>query len=78
MILPLTDVHEACAIADRLKMELAEQLPCGRTVTVSIGVASCGKKAGTYRDVVERADAALYEVKKSGKNRVLAVEAGGA
>jgi two-component system cell cycle response regulator len=70
LILPLTDVHEAGATANRLKMELAERLPGGRTVTVSIGVASCGKKTGTYRDLVEKADAALYQVKRSGKNRV--------
>ena len=57
-------------------MELAERLPDGRTVTVSIGVASCGKKTGTYRELVEKADAALYQVKRSGKNRVVVVADG--
>lgn len=71
VILPMTDATEAGAIAVRLNRELAERLPDGRTVTVSIGVASCGKKTGTSRDLVERADAALYQVKRSGKNRVL-------
>jgi len=70
VILPLTDTHEAGAIAHRLNKQLAELLPDGRTVTVSIGVASCGKTTRTYRDLVEMADAALYVVKKSGKNRV--------
>lgn len=70
VILPLTDVQEAALIANRLKMELATQLPDGRTVTVSIGVASCGKKIETFQDLVEKADEALYNVKKSGKNRV--------
>jgi len=74
VILPLTDVHEACVIADRLKMELAERLPGGRTLTVSIGVASCGEKAGTYRDLIEKADAALYQAKRSGKNRVVVAD----
>ena len=76
VILPLTDVHEAGVIANRLKMELVERLPGGWTVTVSIGVASCGKKTGTCRDLVEKADAALYQVKRSGKNRVLVVADG--
>ena len=71
VILPLTDIHEAGVIANRLKVELAERLPGGRTVTVSIGVASCGKKTGTYRDLVEKADAALYQAKRGGKNRVV-------
>jgi two-component system, cell cycle response regulator len=73
VILPLTDVLEAGAIACRLHMELAELLPSGRTVTVSVGVASCGKTTGTYCDLVEKADAALYQAKKSGKNRVVMV-----
>jgi diguanylate cyclase (GGDEF)-like protein len=78
VILPMTEVHAACVIANRLKMELAERLPGGRTVTVSIGVASCGRKARTYRDVVEKADAALYQAKGSGKNRVVVADGQGA
>jgi diguanylate cyclase (GGDEF)-like protein len=76
VILPLTDVPEAGVIANRLNREMTERLPGGRTVTVSIGVASCGKKIGTYRDLVEKADAALYQVKRSGKNRVVVVADG--
>jgi diguanylate cyclase (GGDEF)-like protein len=78
VILPLTDVREAGLIAERLKSEMAKRLPDGRTVTVSIGVASCGEKTTTYRELVEKADAALYQVKKSGKDRVLVVEDGDA
>jgi diguanylate cyclase (GGDEF)-like protein len=70
VILPLTDVHEAGVIANRIRAEMAEHLPDGRTVTVSIGVASCEKMIKTYRDLVEMADGALYNVKRSGKNRV--------
>lgn len=70
VILPLTDIHEAGEIAQRMKKEMAERLPDGQIVTVSIGVASCGKTTRTYRDLVEKADAALYHVKRSGKNRV--------
>ena len=71
VILPLTDIHEAGAIANRLKIELTERIPCGRIVTVSIGVAACGKKIRTYRDLVEKVDAALYQAKGGGKNRVV-------
>jgi diguanylate cyclase (GGDEF)-like protein len=76
VILPLTDVHEAGVIAKRLIAELAQHLPDGKTVTVSIGVASCGKETGTYQYLVEKADAALYEAKRSGKNRVVVVANG--
>ncbi|MBT1075830.1 GGDEF domain-containing protein [Geobacter grbiciae] len=71
VILPFTDIHEAGTIANRLKMELAEPLPGGQTVTVSIGVASCGKTTKTHQELVEKADAALYQAKRSGKNCVL-------
>ncbi|MGB8658389.1 MAG: GGDEF domain-containing protein [Candidatus Zixiibacteriota bacterium] len=76
VILPLTDVHEAGEFANRLKVELVKRLPGGRTVTVSMGVASCGKKTGRYRDLVEKADAALYQAKRSGKNGVVVVADG--
>jgi diguanylate cyclase (GGDEF)-like protein len=76
VILPLTDVHEAGVVTNRLKMELVEHLPGGRTVTVSMGVASCGKDTGTYRDLVEKADAALYQAKRSGKDRVVVIAEG--
>jgi diguanylate cyclase (GGDEF)-like protein len=70
VILPLTDIDEAGAIAQRIQANLAEKLPNGLIVTVSIGVATCGEKTRTFRDLVEKADAALYQVKRSGKNRV--------
>lgn len=70
VILPLTSVHEADAIANRMRKELAQDLPDGRKVTVSIGVAACGENTATYQQLVEQADAALYRGKKSGKNCV--------
>ena len=73
VILPLTNVDEAGEIAERIKTEMAEHMPADQTVTLSIGVASFGKSIRTYRDLVEKADAALYEVKRSGKNRVAAI-----
>ena len=71
VILPSTDAHEAGVIANRLKLKLAEHLPNGRPVTVSVGVSVCGKTTGTHQDIVERADVALYKVKRNGKNHVL-------
>jgi two-component system cell cycle response regulator len=77
VILPLTDVHVAGVIADRLKTKLVEFLPDGCTmVTVSIGVVSCGENTGTSRELVKKADAALYQAKKSGKNRVVVIADG--
>lgn len=76
LILPSTQTDEAAAIANRVRKKLAQRLPDGSTVTVSIGVASCGKNTRTYQQLVENADAALYQVKRSGKNQVMVAENG--
>ena len=71
VILPLTGIHEAAAIANRMCKELRQALADGLSVTVSIGVAACGKNTSGYQHLVEAADAALYQVKRSGKNRAM-------
>lgn len=70
VILPLTEIHETIDIANRMRMEMSVGLPEGRTVTVSIGLASCGNRIETFQDLVEKADAALFQAKRSGKNQV--------
>jgi len=79
-LLPGTDVAEAGNVAARLRMALARApLRCGGTqvpVTVSIGLAQTLEGERTLDDLFRRADAALYESKKQGRNRV--VVAGGA
>jgi diguanylate cyclase (GGDEF)-like protein len=73
VLLPDTDVDAATRVAERLRQVIAAS-PCGgQPVTISIGVAA--NAAGTrfvYRDVFGRADAALYEAKHAGRDRVCA------
>lgn len=71
IILRLTDIREAGVIGNRLRTALAQRAFGGPMVTVSIGVASCEKKTQTSRELVEKADAALYQAKKKGKNRLV-------
>jgi diguanylate cyclase (GGDEF)-like protein len=70
VIMPLTDLSEAGILAERLRSKVEQDMPGGRKLTVSIGVASCDKDIHTSKELVERADAALYEAKRKGKNRV--------
>jgi diguanylate cyclase (GGDEF)-like protein len=70
VILPATGTAKAAVLAERLRAQAEQCRPDGRQITVSIGVASCGKDTSTAQALVEKADAALYEAKRDGKNRV--------
>ena len=50
------------------------RLPDGKTITVSIGIAGSDNETKTYQDIVNNADAAMYQAKTSGKNRVVVHE----
>lgn len=72
-ILPFTNATEATFIADRLRVAMGATAPDGpASVTVSAGVASCGRQTATANGLVKAADAALYQAKTTGKNRVVA------
>jgi diguanylate cyclase (GGDEF)-like protein len=72
ILMPLADVREAFAYAERIRCDLAEQdlLETGHPVTASFGVA--GLCSGdTCEMLIKRADTALYEAKASGRNRTV-------
>ena len=71
VILPFTnDPGEACEIAERIRAD-AMRISCGRKhITVSAGVAVRDHRTTSPRALIERADEALYEAKKAGKNQI--------
>ena len=75
VILPDTTKTAAWLAAEKLRSALGElrvELPSGIRVnlTGSVGVASFGDQNGTASELLEAADAALYQAKHHGSNRV--------
>jgi diguanylate cyclase (GGDEF)-like protein len=75
VLLPHTDPDEAVEVAERLRRALeALTLEEGGTpipVTASFGVAMAADGDAAAEALYSRADASLYEAKRSGRNRVL-------
>lgn len=74
LLLPEMDLHEATALAERLRLSLearptlwqGQLLP----ITVSVGVSQMGVGDAQADAVLVRADQALYRAKSSGRNQV--------
>lgn len=77
VILPETDLQVGFTVAERLRRNIAgkafnagaKQGPL--SITVSIGVAAYESAADTPASILKRADEALYEAKRAGRNRVV-------
>lgn len=76
VILPATDEKSAVAAAERLRRTIEKtSINCSPIVdidiTVSVGCADRQPNTTTPEDLVKAADAALYQAKKTGRNRVV-------
>ena len=76
IIMPETLPKKAYAAINRLRKKVADtpfaggRKQPGKHVTISIGIAAYPIHAKEANTLIERADAALYKAKRSGKNRV--------
>jgi diguanylate cyclase (GGDEF)-like protein len=75
VLLPETDKKAALLVAERFRNAttgLTLQTPEGHeaSISVSIGVASFPEDASDAESLIRAADAALYQAKRLGKNRV--------
>ena len=67
-----TTVGTAAIVAERIRAQVEAEGFAGGKITVSIGVAECPSHGDTPESLIEGADAALYEAKDCGRNRVVA------
>ena len=78
VVMPGADLDLAEEINARLSREIAAARPAielvdgGLRVTVSVGVAAVRSADDTPDGLLKRADDALYEAKRGGRNRVIA------
>jgi diguanylate cyclase (GGDEF)-like protein/PAS domain S-box-containing protein len=75
-LLPEADERMAMECAERARSRVAELMPSFRgaplgAVTVSIGVAMFPEQGAVPEALIQRADEALYEAKRTGRNRAL-------
>ncbi len=75
VILPETPLAEAVLIAGRLCRQVnSTPVPGLGAVSVSIGAAAFPEQAGDLKELIEKADKALYVAKRCGRNQVRAYE----
>jgi len=76
MILPNTNIQGGKIMAERLRAKVGERIFWTRQeklrITVSVGVGECPAHAIQAKQLIKVADTALYQAKRSGRNRVLA------
>jgi len=70
ILLPQTTSADAQIIAERVRERVESADFPNRSVTVSVGVASCSQHIYTAEDIIQAADDALYEAKRRGRNNV--------
>lgn len=72
MLIPDADKEAAYCLAQRLREELAkvkfEDLP---PITISLGIATFPSDSTDIEELIKKADAAMYEAKQKGRNRVV-------
>ncbi len=73
LLMPETPLRQARQVLERLRPLVAARLSNEkRAVTISCGIADfSGDKSDTAADILRRADTALYEAKRNGRNRVM-------
>ena len=73
VILPETENSSAVVTAEKLRRLVEAHVVEieGFKVTVSLGVSSCGGELEDPKDLIEKADKALYNAKSTGRNKVV-------
>lgn len=80
LMLPETGPDEASVVAERIRRDIERSGLSGasaRDLTISVGISSFPEHGITADELFERADTALYEVKRAGRNAISSATSGG-
>ena len=70
LILPGAGAADGCRVGEQVRAAVEACRPTGLTVTLSVGVSSADGADIKFATMFEAADRALYDAKRSGRNRV--------
>ena len=76
IVMPSSTLQAATNVAERIRQRIERYRPAGvdtLRMTASVGIAMSGPDK-TTRDLIARADEALYLAKRAGKNQVRAID----
>lgn len=74
VVLPGVEAATGAEVAERLRCAVEQTRPTGIPVTISLGLSSARGSRVDYDELFRAADAALYEAKRAGRNRVSAAQ----
>ena len=69
ILMPGCPIDRAVCVAEKIRKNVEESDNGVRKITISIGVAAYS--GGDYHEVIKKADEAMYEAKRNGRNRVV-------
>ena len=73
VLLPTADIDSATILAERMRAEIAKNSYNNHAITISIGAAEY-RRGESQAMLLERLDRALYEAKKTGRNKVVVAQ----
>ena len=73
VVLPGIDEFTGSGIAEKTREIIEDLEPCGLSVTASFGIAQL-RPEESYESLFGRADSAMYEAKRAGRNQVVSAE----
>jgi diguanylate cyclase (GGDEF)-like protein len=75
IVLPGVELQEGHEVAERLRHAVEQARPTGIDITISLGLSAGRGEQVVYESLFKAADAALYEAKRTGRNRIVAAPA---